>query len=311
MIGFLLTVLKIIGILLLVILGIIILALCLILFVPVRYSATGRIEDSYQITGKISWLLSLIRFEFSFENGDFQEAVRIFGFPLHKKTEKDLETELEEEAESEPKVTKEAPEQAIRHPAPAIEATELKEPKGNSTADSQTASAVAGTENTVTKEKKSLLRKWKTFWARIVRIPERIREGFVRLKRSFASKRAFLEKIKANLTDPMNQHVVQKTLGELKYLLKHFGIRKIASDLTFSLADPALTGQILGLLCIIPVLYTGDVHIYPDFEAEQLYIKGTFSVKGRVRIIRLLIVAVRMILDKEVRTVLKKILHNR
>ena len=109
----------------------------------------------------------------------------------------------------------------------------------------------------------------------------------------------------------MNQHVVKKTLGELKYLLKHFGIRKIASDLTFSLADPALTGQILGLLCIIPVLYTGDVHIYPDFEAEQLYIKGTFSVKGRVRIIRLLIVAVRMILDKEVRTVLKKILHNR
>ena len=310
MIGFLLTVLKIIGILLLVILGIIILALCLILFVPVRYSATGRIEDSYQITGKISWLLSLIRFEFSFENGDFQEAVRIFGVPLHKKAEKDLETELEEEAESEPTVTKEAPEQAIRQPAPAIEATELKEPK-DSTAYSQTSPAVAGAKDTVTKEKKNLFRKWKIFWARIVRIPERIREGFLRLKRSFASKRAFWEKIKATLTDPMNQHVVKKTLGELKYLLKHFGIRKIASDLTFSLADPALTGQILGLLCIIPVLYTGDVHIYPDFEAEQLYIKGTFSVKGRVRIIRLLIVAVRMILDKEVRTVLKKILHNR
>ena len=310
MIGFLLTVLKIIGILLLVILGIIILALCLILFVPVRYSATGRIEDSYQITGKISWLLSLIRFKFSFENGDFQEAVRIFGVPLHKKAEKDLETELEEEAESEPTVTKEAPEQAIRQPAPAIEATELKEPK-DSTAYSQTSPAVAGAKDTVTKEKKNLFRKWKIFWARIVRIPERIREGFLRLKRSFASKRAFWEKIKANLTDPMNQHVVKKTLGELKYLLKHFGIRKIASDLTFSLADPALTGQILGLLCIIPVLYTGDVHIYPDFEAEQLYIKGTFSVKGRVRIIRLLIVAARMILDKEVRTVLKKILHNR
>ena len=310
MIGFLLTVLKIIGILLLVILGIIILALCLILFVPVRYSATGRIEDSYQITGKISWLLSLIRFEFSFENGDFQEAVRIFGVPLHKKAEKDLETELEEEAESEPTVTKEAPEQAARQPAPAIEATELKEPK-DSTAYSQTSPAVAGAKDTVTKEKKNLFRKWKIFWARIVRIPEGIREGFLRLKRSFASKRAFWEKIKANLTDPMNQHVVQKTLGELKYLLKHFGIRKIASDLTFSLADPALTGQILGLLCIIPVLYTGDVHIYPDFEAEQLYIKGTFSVKGRVRIIRLLIVAARMILDKEVRTVLKKILHNR
>lgn len=310
MIGFLLTVLKIIGILLLVILGIIILALCLILFVPVRYSATGRIEDSYQITGKISWLLSLIRFEFSFENGDFQETVRIFGFPLHKKAEKDLETELEEEAESEPTVTKDAPEQAIRQPAPAIEATELKEPK-DSTTYSQTAPAVAGAKNTVTEEKKNLFQKWKTFWARIVRIPERIREGFLRLKRAFASKRAFWEKIKANLTDPMNQHVVKKTLGELKYLLKHFGIRKIASDLTFSLADPALTGQILGLLCIIPVLYTGDVHIYPDFEAEQIYIKGTFSVKGRVRIIHLLIVAARMILDKEVRTVLKKILHNR
>lgn len=43
---------------------------------------------------------------------------------------------------------------------------------------------------------------------------------------------------------------------------------------TFALADPALTGQVLGILCMMPFLYQYDFHIFPDFESEFILYQG-------------------------------------
>ena len=51
----LLTILKIIGIVLLVILGIILFLLAVLLFVPVRYSVKGTVDNNITAEGKISW----------------------------------------------------------------------------------------------------------------------------------------------------------------------------------------------------------------------------------------------------------------
>ena len=45
----------------------------------------------------------------------------------------------------------------------------------------------------------------------------------------------------------------------------------------------------------------------PDFESEDIYLKGTFSIKGKVRLIHVLLVALRVFFDKEVRLVLAKV----
>ena len=62
----LLTILKIIGIVLLVILGIILFLLAVLLFVPVRYSVKGTVDNNITAEGKISWLCSIFRYSLFF-----------------------------------------------------------------------------------------------------------------------------------------------------------------------------------------------------------------------------------------------------
>ena len=93
----LLTILKIIGIVLLVILGIMLFLLAVLLFVPVRYSVKGTVDNNITAEGKISWLCSIFRYDFTFQEQDLNGEVRIFGF-RPKKKERVSEEELEEEA---------------------------------------------------------------------------------------------------------------------------------------------------------------------------------------------------------------------
>ena len=93
----LLTILKIIGIVLLVILGIILFLLAVLLFVPVRYSVKGTVDNNITAEGKISWLCSIFRYDFTFQEQELNGEVRIFGF-RPKKKERVSEEELEEEA---------------------------------------------------------------------------------------------------------------------------------------------------------------------------------------------------------------------
>ena len=93
----LLTILKIIGIVLLVILGIILFLLAVLLFVPVRYSVKGTVDNNITAEGKISWLCSTLRYDFTFQEQELNGEVRIFGFRPRKKR-RVSEEELEEEA---------------------------------------------------------------------------------------------------------------------------------------------------------------------------------------------------------------------
>ena len=108
------------------------------------------------------------------------------------------------------------------------------------------------------------------------------------------------------MADTKNQYAVRRLWEELLYLLKHFGFRKIHTELTFALADPALTGQVLGILCMMPFLYQYDFHIFPDFESESYYIRGSYDMKGRIQLIFLLITFIRIVADKDLRLILKK-----
>ena len=73
---------KIILIALLILLGLILLVLGLILFVPIRYEVSGSIEDSWklQLKGKITYLLSILKVIFSYEESRVDFKVFLFGF---------------------------------------------------------------------------------------------------------------------------------------------------------------------------------------------------------------------------------------
>ena len=85
MISILLTVLKIIGIAVLIILGLILLILLMVLFVPVRYNGKGSYHDSSFVAGlRASWLLHLISASGTYQKEQsFHIRIRLFGFTIY------------------------------------------------------------------------------------------------------------------------------------------------------------------------------------------------------------------------------------
>lgn len=299
--GLILFILKIILIVLLTVLGLILLLSGLILLVPIHYEVTGNIGDSWeiQVKGKVTYLLSMLKLLFSYEKEQFDIKVFIFGFQKkineenvsetftsdRNKTNLKQEDIDKKETNSEEQVLSFEEEQFVE------DETNVSEPVSEKP-DASDNDELKQTQVKSKKEKKQSIKKKQKVKKKKIKQEER--------KINFAF-------IKQELTDKHNKSVVKKICSELLYLLRHFKFRKIVTDLRFSTGDPAFTGQVLGILCMIPMLYRYDFKIVPDFEEEEAYIKGTFLVNGKVRLIHILITCLRLIFDKEVRLVVKKI----
>ena len=320
----LLTILKIIGIVLLVILGILLFLLAVLLFVPVRYSVKGTVDNNITAEGKISWLCSIFRYDFTFQEQELNGEVRIFGF-RPKKKEKVSEEELEEEVVPEVKegveevvsdlvsntVEEDDSEGKISKSVIKSDSDKISpEEAAGRRAQNHKMGSYTGRQN----RKSSRASRKNIFvrmWDKIKSFMKKIRHFFKSIQKRLTSFKDFVVKVKDIVTDTKNQYVVRRLWEELLYLFKHFGFRKIHTELTFALADPALTGQVLGVLCMMPFLYQYDFHISPDFESESYYIRGSYDIKGRIQLIFLLVTAIRLLADKDIRSFLKKVLDHR
>ena len=84
--------LKFILILLGILLGLILVAVILILFCPVRYRASGTKEtDSFRdisARARVSWLFGVVSFQLQYQNGTSAFDFRLFGIPIMKLIQK-------------------------------------------------------------------------------------------------------------------------------------------------------------------------------------------------------------------------------
>lgn len=276
-----LAVLKVIGIALLAALGLAVFLVLLILFVPVRYSAKGVVDGKIDAHGKVSWLFCAVSYRFSYEKEGFRGTLRIFGVPLRGKKKAadgpDTENADEDGAEAE------------------------DSPAEGSSADL----AACGYEPLLTEEERE------TSEARDGEDGE-TKKAFLWIKEFLTSPKekrggGKFARIRELLADDSFLYGIKKIRAELCYLLRHFGFRKIAADARFSAGDPALTGQALGVLSMLPFLYRRGVSIAPDFEADGAYFTGTFAVRGRLRLVHLAASLLRIIPDEEMRIFIKKV----
>ena len=130
-------------------------------------------------------------------------------------------------------------------------------------------------------------------------------------KRSGRNVRGMLERFYVELTDEGNQKALQRVILEIRYLIHHFGPRRVRADAGFSLGDPANTGYATAALSICPFTYGKNCQILPDFEADQLYFRGWLDLKGHVRMIHVLVVGIRLLSDRNIRVSMKKILKTK
>lgn len=115
----------------------------------------------------------------------------------------------------------------------------------------------------------------------------------------FKKIRMQLQRLHKEYTDETNRHAVGRLWVELLKLLRSYKPRKLKADVSFSLADPSLTGMATGLLSLMPVIYRYPCSIVPDFTSEKLYAEGEISASGKVRIFVFLCSVLRLLRDKK------------
>lgn len=304
----LLLILKIIGIILLILLGLILLILAVVLFVPVRYQVSGSIGEKTTVRIAVTWLLHAVSWRAAYEEEGFSSQLRIFG--IARKEKKPDDGEPREDDIEEPK-ERSAAEDTLTDGEQKTAATPAdgeKETAGIS-ADGEQRNPKSGNTAARGNRRGGLLRLLRlipecirTFFAGVCRKLRQLRSGIKEALKKIKNVRTFL-------TDGRHGEALPLIFAELKYLLTHFKFRRIQTDLTFSMGDPALTGQVLGGLCVLPFLYRYQVQVYPDFEAENTYITGTFDIKGRARGLHAAVSAVRLLGKKEFRIWLKWLMH--
>lgn len=281
----LLMIFKIVGIVLLVLLGVILLFLCAVLFLPVRYQVAGEFLEEKRIHIRGTWLLFVLRAACEIEGKTVTAKVRLFGFPVfsYPKPE-DSGIKRKKRREKRSRRKKEKDTQVLKN--------DWTEPDGQQEAEIEKElhhMEQKTSQPKKKKEKKKKIREW------ILKIPQKLKQ----LGKNLAH-------IKEMHYDESNKAAILHGLREIKYLLRHFGPGKLQADLTFSTGDPALTGQLLGVICIFPIVYRNDMHLVPDFEADSAYARGTFGLRGHIRFIHALCAGVRILKDKNIRKFIRK-----
>ena len=357
MLHILLFILKIIGILLLSILGLILLILALVLLVPVRYRAGLQMRTiaDYSADGKVSWLLGLICLTGGYDGEQVKLDIRIFGYSLlHKKPKKQKKkrkkppkrpTEEQpaarkiqaEKEEIEPENTECAPiieqdwsEQDEKTSVQEIsvaedggtdaDETEISAAEdGGTDADKTEISAAedSGTDAdeveqiSGTHEKNHIWQKLRNGFMRLSRLPSQIGQkvssiGHIwkNLSKRKEHLQSTVEKYHSFWNRTCTQAAKDHILKEVKYLLRHILPRKLEGILTFGFEDPATTGQVLGILCVLAVFTGNHLEVNGNFEGKML--EGDVSIKGHVRLCHIAKSAISLLIDKNIRKTIKE-----
>jgi uncharacterized DUF497 family protein len=104
---------------------------------------------------------------------------------------------------------------------------------------------------------------------------------------------------------PQGKAAVKLVWEQLLYLLKKIKPGKIEGDVVVGTGDPASTGQMIGAVAAIYGILPEKLHITPDFEEKRL--EGTLQAAGKFRVIHLVVVVIKLIADKNVRYIYRKV----
>lgn len=305
---FFLTILKIIGIVLCVILGII----AVILFVPICYELDADI-DQKEFKARIHWLGRLVRFEFRWKEKAYA-VLKILWFVIDftdpeavadrkakkeaKARKKQLKQQKKEAKEREKQARqneKEKQQEAADREARAQQREEFRRQQGEAEkTERRDISEKSDCAKTVQREEKqSVLDKLKAAHGKANSIKDKVKSGISVIQ--------FLRE----------QELIPAVWVKLKVFLLHICPRVLQGHLKFGLSNPADTGQVLGGIAMVPFLYQTELQIEPDFEAEDNYIQGQVYSRGHMCCIHLVILIIRLLRDKKIRSVIHTIRENK
>jgi hypothetical protein len=275
-----LTILKIVGIVLLVLACLI----ALILFFPIRYEFTADIDEG-SYTMQLGWLFRLVGFRFRYQK-NIQAILRILFIridliKLKNQKERKKAKKRSGKKEKKKRLTKQEKKRKKARKRVNLEEESVESDRKAADISTETQIKVKDTSESVqTKAKRKLS---------FSEIREKI-SGVTGMIKMFREKELF------SIVWP-----------KLSVFLIRIHPRKLRGSIQFGFDDPAMTGQVLGVVAAIPFIYQTDLSICPDFETDKNYISGNVYMKGRMHVIHLVQLVVGILLDKRVRSVIHTI----
>ena len=297
-----LLILKIIGIILAALLGIVVLGILLVLFCPFRYRIWGSYHEKPDISIRVAWLMHIFQFRMDITETQ-QMYLRILGFRKNlsreeKETNESEESSgLEEESETTNTVENAFDKKRIetnRSDAATVEENSGEEEFRNKEDPKDSIETKSTDVSRKTPEKKiSISQKVKRIWEKIKRALFNIKETAVKIKKLYM--------------DPRNKLAFTKLKQSVAKFFRVLHPKKFQLKLKFSTGSPDTTGQLLGVIAMFPIGYRNGWNIVPDFTADAFYADAEFDVRGRVLGISLIKLACSIILDKNCKRLYNKV----
>lgn len=320
----LLLVLKIAGIILAVLLGIVFAAAAAVLFVPVRYTADAQYDKNSGkkpvLRVRVTWLLHLFRFFMEY-NEDFKMRAQVLFFPLYD-SERPIEPGIKEQKEKASKKKQKAGERTVFDEQPqksGVQAQEVRkriEQEPPQETGSETEAEQTAEENPrAFRKKPSLTEKFKCFGERIKQVCRQIKAFFIRIAqtirgifdKSVSLKETVQEKIthlSEMLQDEENRELVHFLWEQLKRLLQKIRPKKYRLRIRYGFEDSETTGWLAVRLAVLYGLLGLDIELIPDFE-ESVF-EGEGMIKGKIRLAGILMIAGKVYFNRLVQKKLLK-----
>lgn len=313
-----LSILAVLGVILLVLLLLVLLLLAALIFVPFRYRIRAEKDAEVKADIRIHWLLHAAAVRIAYAAEGLQWTVRVFGIPVKRSQGTPKEAEPED-AKRDVGGT-EAPEQSAADETEVLAPAEAKpntgepetlEPEEAKLSAGEAAETAAPTGTTDAPEADA---------ARTERAePEeakppkgsflsRIREKLCGLWETARCLYELFVRKKNLLRDYLKKRSVKRAWNTVweatKWLLLHIAPRKLSGSVVFGSGDPAVTGQAAAAAGILYPLYGERFSFLPDFEEPGL--RGSVDCAGRIRLFGILVRAVRLYRDQNLRNVIRE-----
>ena len=281
------TILKVIGIILLVVLALILTALFCILFVPVKYRAVGSFDNTdIRAKAHVSWLFHL--FALHIEYADETDGYIRLAFVKRK-----LFDDADSDYENDEKAAEASDDDVMDEAAKTETEDKVSENTGDEPKISADENQHIKQQTKLTHQKTYKKRNKKSHKKQFKEKSEKIKNCIYKLKREYSDER--------------NKAAFLHLKKELFIILKRICPRRLKLTMVYSTGSPDTTGISLGILACFPVGYTNRWQITPDFESEKPYAKGSFDIKGHVIVISILAATLRILFDKNCRRLYNRI----
>lgn len=346
MLNVILMVLKVIGITLAILVGILLLLTALILWVPVRYRILAAKQEEIYAKVKISWFFRFAYVLIRYEDSKLLYIIRILGIPIYdsrkpkkKKPKKENKTKVKKRKIKKRKVKKVKTshqnkiETKSEKTTSVIQVEKMKETQDSSTSKIKSTDEITKTiEVTKTiksseviqldqeennEELKSVRKGMKYRIKQIINIihsiPSKIR-NFIMVWKEKISKilllikkvSAYPKKFKDFLMDEENKAGIQIVIQTIKDLLKHLKPKRVEGELIFGFDDPCTTGQALGAISVV-YAFISPKRFQVIPDFQENRLEGRIDARGRICTFTVLRIVIRLLRDEHFKTLKERI----